>query len=74
MHNTRVWVLKGGRGKKERGRLASSGPEFLLCSGQVDLGGLPDAFHSAPGGYNNKPLTPLDRGWIRGSLQPGAPE
>ena len=26
-------------------------PEFHLCSGQADVGGLPDAFHSAPGGH-----------------------
>jgi hypothetical protein len=26
-------------------------PEFLLCSGQVDVGGLPDTFHSAPGAH-----------------------
>ena len=24
-------------------------PEFHLCFGQADLGGLPDTFHSAPG-------------------------
>ena len=41
---------EGGQGKEGEGRIAHVWPEFLLCSGQADLGGLPDAFHSDPGG------------------------
>jgi hypothetical protein len=36
-----------GGGGRERVRIW---PEFL-CSGQADAGGLPDAFHAAPGGH-----------------------
>ena len=39
----------GCRGTGGRVR-ARDRPEFL-CSGQADTGGLPDAFHSAPGGH-----------------------
>ena len=39
-----------GAGEEEQGRIAYIWPEFLLCSGQVDVGGLPDAFHLAPVG------------------------
>ena len=47
-----LWELKGGRGKKGKGRIANVWPEFPLCSGQADSGGLPDAaFHSALGGH-----------------------
>lgn len=42
---------KRGQGKGERGWIAHIGPEFLLCSGQADTGGLPDAFHLALGGH-----------------------
>jgi hypothetical protein len=42
--NIPLWELKGGQGN--RGRIAHFWPEFLLYSGQADLGGLPDAFHS----------------------------
>ena len=38
---------KGVRGRRG-GRIALVRPEFLLCSGQVDVGGLPDAFHLDP--------------------------
>jgi hypothetical protein len=44
-----MWEEKG-QGKVGKGG-ACVWPEFLLCSGQVDVGGLPDAFHSAPGGH-----------------------
>jgi hypothetical protein len=50
------------RGKRWGGRIAHVQPEFLLCSGQADVGGLQDTFHLAPG-----------RGWARGSPRPGAP-
>ena len=46
-----LWELNGGEGNDEGGRIACVWPEFLLCSGQVEVGGLPDAFHSAPGGH-----------------------
>ena len=36
---------KRGLGKEGEGRRACAQPEFLLCSGHVDAGGLPDAFH-----------------------------
>ena len=42
---------KGGQGKEGEGRIAHVQPEFLLCSGQADAGGLPDTFHSALGGH-----------------------
>jgi hypothetical protein len=38
----------GERGGREEVHVR---PEFLLCSGQADMGGLPVAFHSAPGGH-----------------------
>jgi hypothetical protein len=46
-------------------------PEFW-CSGRADVGGLPHAFHVAPGGclavgsHGTQPT----RGWTRGSLRP----
>ena len=40
----RVWELKRGEGEEGGGRIAHIQPEFL-CSGQVDAGGLLDAFH-----------------------------
>jgi hypothetical protein len=40
-----------GPGREGRGRIAHGQPELHLCSGQADEGGLPDAFHSAPGGH-----------------------
>ena len=40
-----------GAGEEGEGRIAHVWPEFLLCSGQADMGGLPDTFHSAPGGH-----------------------
>ena len=43
---------KGGRGKRGKGG-AHFRPEFLLCSGQVVVGGLPDTFHLVPGGHLN---------------------
>ena len=43
---------KGGLQWKEgEGRVAQVQPEFVLCSGQADDGGLPEAFQSAPGGH-----------------------
>jgi hypothetical protein len=44
---------KGGGGfmEVEEGRIAHIQPEFLLCSGQAEKGGLPDTFDSAPGGH-----------------------
>ena len=44
------WELRGCREKRGEGG-AHVQPEFLLCSGQVDMGGLPDAFYSAAGGH-----------------------
>jgi hypothetical protein len=41
----------GERGRKGKGRIAHFQPDFFLCSGQADLGGLPDAFHWAPRGH-----------------------
>jgi hypothetical protein len=32
----------------EEGEGTHDPPEFYLCSGQADVGGLPDSFHSAP--------------------------
>jgi hypothetical protein len=45
-----MWATKGvgEGGGKEKARIW---PEFLLCSGQADAGGLPDAFHYTPGGH-----------------------
>jgi hypothetical protein len=40
-----------GPGERGGGRIAHAPPEFLLCFEQVDTGGLPDAFHLAPGGH-----------------------
>ena len=41
------------RGQEKEGEvgIAHTRPEFLLCSGQADVGRLPDAFHSALGGH-----------------------
>jgi hypothetical protein len=50
-------LCKGNVGTKNGGPWGREGgknhilPEFHLCSGQADVGGLPDAFHSAPGGH-----------------------
>jgi hypothetical protein len=44
---TKMGNLSGKRG----GRIAHIPPEFHLCSGQADVGGLPDTFHSAQGGH-----------------------
>ena len=41
---------RGYRGKRGR-KKARVRTEFLLCSGLQDEGGLPDAFHLAPGGH-----------------------
>ena len=41
----------GGWGWGEGGGRTQVLPEFHLCSGQAEMGGLPDAFHSAPSGY-----------------------
>jgi hypothetical protein len=41
-----LWELKGGR-EEWGGRIAHVWPEFLQCTGQADVEGLPDAFHSA---------------------------
>jgi hypothetical protein len=38
---------KRGVGEEGEGRIAHVWPEFLLCSGQVEAGGLPDAFYLA---------------------------
>jgi hypothetical protein len=46
-----MWELKRGLGEEGGGRIAHVLPDFHLCSGQADVGGLPDAFHSAPGGH-----------------------
>jgi hypothetical protein len=44
------WVLGTKKGKGKRGRKrAHIWPEFLLCSGQADMGRLPDTFHLALG-------------------------
>jgi hypothetical protein len=40
-----MWELKGGGGNRE-GKIAHIRPEFLLCSGPVDMEGLPDTFHT----------------------------
>ena len=58
---------KRGQEKRGEGRIAHVRPEFLLCSGQADAGGLPDAFHWA-----TEPLTPLDG--VGGGGQGAAPE
>jgi hypothetical protein len=36
---------------EEVGRIAHVWPELFLCSGQAGMAGLPDAFHSDPGGH-----------------------
>jgi hypothetical protein len=46
-----VWELNRGPGEEVGGRISHVWPEFHLCPGQADAGGLPDAFHSAPGGH-----------------------
>ena len=46
-----VGTKKGKEGKERERRIAHVWPEFHLCSGQADMGGLPDAFHSVPGGH-----------------------
>ena len=38
-------------GEEEGEKIAHTQPEFHLCSGQADMGGLPNTFHSAPGGH-----------------------
>jgi hypothetical protein len=40
-----MWELKVFWGREGEGRIALALPEFLLCSGKADTGGLPDAFH-----------------------------
>jgi hypothetical protein len=40
-------IAWGKRGVGERARV----PLEFWCSGRVDRGGLPDAFHVAPGGH-----------------------
>jgi hypothetical protein len=50
INGARLWELKGP-GEEGGGRIAHIQKEFLLCSGQVDTGGLPNAFCSAPGGH-----------------------
>jgi hypothetical protein len=50
------------RGWGEWGR--ENSPEFHLSSGQADTGGLPDAFHSAPGGHPS--LWPTRQGMDKG--------
>ena len=57
----------GKRGRRGRERLRVQ-PEFLLCSGQADMEGLPDAFHLAPGEHlSHRPHS-------TGSGQGAAPE
>jgi hypothetical protein len=46
-----VWELKRGEGEEGGGRIAHVRPEFLLCSREADVGGLPDTFHLALGGH-----------------------
>jgi hypothetical protein len=60
-----MWELKRGLGKG--GGKTHTPPEFHLCSGQVDVGGLPHAFHTAPDGSQSS--DPLDRG--RGVVDKG---
>lgn len=49
MEPTSLWGCGcWGREGRERGRVQ---PEFFLCSEQVDVGGLMDAFHSALSGH-----------------------
>jgi hypothetical protein len=42
---------KRGHRKEREGRIAHIQPEFFLCSGKADMGGLTNAFHSAPDGH-----------------------
>jgi hypothetical protein len=42
--------LRGCGGRRGR-KKSLSRPEFRLCSGQADAGGLSDAFHLALGGH-----------------------
>ena len=58
-------VTKRGRGEEGGGRIAHVWPEFHLCSGQAEVGRLPDTFHSARVGIQAS--DPFDRGWTRGS-------
>ena len=51
-------------GEEEGEKIAHTQREFHLCSGQVDVGGLPDTFHSARVGIQAS--DPFDRGWTRG--------
>jgi hypothetical protein len=50
-----------GQGKEGKRRRAHVWPEFLLCSGQADVGRLPEAFHSALGGHLSH-LRGVDKG------------
>ena len=54
-----------GPEKEGGGTIAHVWPEFHLCSGQAEVGRLPDTFHSARVGIQAS--DPFDRGWTRGS-------
>ena len=66
-----LWELKKGpRGRGEKKTHAP--PEFYLCSGQAEVGALPESFHSAPGGHLSLWPT-LQEGGGQGAAQPGSP-
>jgi hypothetical protein len=46
-----MWEIKWSWGNEGGWKIAHIKPEFLLCSGQAEAEGLPDAFHSARGGH-----------------------
>ena len=67
-----MWELKRRLGKERGGRIAHVWPEFHLCSGQADVGGLLEDFHWAPGRH----LSPTDLtrwGWGGGRVDKEQP-
>jgi hypothetical protein len=48
-----VWELKRGLGERAGREDSPRLAEFHLYSGQADMGGLPNAFHSALGGHSS---------------------
>ena len=55
---------KKGPGERGQGRIAHVQPEFHLCSGQADMGGLPDTFTQPRVSIQDSDLL---GGWTRGS-------
>jgi hypothetical protein len=75
-----LWELKRGQGKSREGRYPMSGQSSTYALDRWTLGGLPDTFHSAPGGHPS--LWPTQWGVDKGQppkpkgapgIHPGAP-